>query len=150
MTNKKKTPIRFLISGFFGLLITTSVAAEEVSFVCYNELLQKDGLYESKGGVRAIPIELTFDPANQTVRRSGWNCTVQRWSDPNIFFTCSRFDRVGRFVLAANIFSRHTARLAMESVGELDFSDFLNDFEPGEMHTVARQKTYDQCQRKQF
>lgn len=145
-----KLKISTLIIGAIAVVAASSSRAEEISFVCYDEVLQAKGKYESKGAVRYIPVELVFDTISQTVRRPDWDCSVVLWGDPNIFFTCSRYGHNNRYTLMANVFNRNTARFSGEGVNELNFSDVFNDFEPGEMQTSLRTKSYHQCHRKQF
>jgi hypothetical protein len=131
-------------------LHNTQARANEIEFVCYNETLRLDGLYDSKTGVRAVPVELAFNTVSQKVARKGWNCSTVIWGDPHIFFVCDRRIQQGMVVLSANLFDRVTGKLSDASVSETDFASILNDFTHGETETTRRSVRYDQCHKKQF
>lgn len=127
-----------------------SACAEQIDFVCYDENLRAQGLYEGSGAVQLIPTEVLFDTASQLGFRKGYDCQTVRWGDPNIFFTCFWTLPNGDFVLGAYVFNRILSQLASESVSNFNFNQFINDFEAGEVETTRKQKTYEQCYQKQF
>lgn len=160
---KEDEPMKYniyLMAFVIGLSILPA-HAEQRTFICYDVLDKKRGLYEkykNTAGIRFYPTELTFDTELRTMTMktgADWRCHVVSWGDSLIYTTCLKKSASGTIqpediLLGVGVFNRNNARFAFESVSNGKFSTLFDEAEVGEKNNSVVTVPYDVCEEKAF